>query len=148
MVATRRRQRCSALGQARTTVSCLLSYESRATRDPCTRDQASYPPERLVDWAAARYAFRCKVGPKGKREDEKWSRDAWHLGSCLCGAVRFEVEGGFQRFYLCHCGHCRKDSGSAHAANLFASGANLRWVTGKDQVRCFTLPSTRHSKCF
>src|ERR1700733_2607640 len=76
MVATRRRQRCSALGQARTTVSCLLSYESRATRDPCTRDQASYPPERLVDWAAARYAFRCKVGPKGKRKDEKWSRDA------------------------------------------------------------------------
>jgi hypothetical protein len=71
-----------------------------------------------------------------------------HLGSCLCGAVRFEVEGDFQRFYLCHCGHCRKDSGSAHAANLFASGADLRWVTGKDQVKCFTLPSTRHSKCF
>lgn len=71
-----------------------------------------------------------------------------HFGSCLCGAVRFEVEGDFQRFYLCHCGHCRKDTGSAHAANLFASGATLRWVTGKDQVMCFTLPSTRHSKCF
>jgi hypothetical protein len=46
-----------------------------------------------------------------------------HFGSCLCGAVRFEVEGEFQRFYLCHCGHCRKDTGSApHAANLFAPG--------------------------
>jgi hypothetical protein len=41
-----------------------------------------------------------------------------HLGSCLCGAVRFEVEGDFQQFYLCHCGRCRNDSGSAHAANL------------------------------
>jgi hypothetical protein len=71
-----------------------------------------------------------------------------HFGSCLCGAVRFEVEGDFQRFYLCHCGHCRKDSGSAHAANLFASGAELRWISGKDQITCFTLPSTRHSKCF
>jgi hypothetical protein len=71
-----------------------------------------------------------------------------HFGSCLCGAVRFEVEGDFQQFYLCHCGHCRKDSGSAHAANLFASGAILRWVSGKDKVTCFTLPSTRHSKCF
>lgn len=71
-----------------------------------------------------------------------------HFGSCLCGAVRFEVEGDFQRFYLCHCAHCRKDTGSVHAANLFASRATLRWVTGKDQVTCFTLPSTRHSKCF
>ena len=71
-----------------------------------------------------------------------------HFGSCLCGAVRFEVEGDFQRFYLCHCGHCRKDTGSAHAANLFASGATLRWVTGKDKLTRFTLPSTRHSKCF
>jgi hypothetical protein len=70
------------------------------------------------------------------------------FGSCLCGAVRFEVEGEFQQFYLCHCGHCRKDTGSVHAANLFAPGATLRWITGKDQVTCFTLPSTRHSKCF
>jgi hypothetical protein len=71
-----------------------------------------------------------------------------HFGSCLCGAVRFEVEGNFRRFYLCHCGRCRKGTGSAHAANLFASGADLRWVTGKDRVTRFTLPSTRHSKCF
>lgn len=71
-----------------------------------------------------------------------------HWGSCLCGAVRFEVECEFQRFYLCHCGHCRKDTGSAHAANLFAPGGTLRWLSGKDQVTCFTMPSTRHSKCF
>jgi hypothetical protein len=71
-----------------------------------------------------------------------------HLGSCLCGAVRFEVTGTFQRFYLCHCGRCRKDTGSVHAANLFATGSTLRWVTGEDKVTCFTLPSTRHSRCF
>ena len=34
-----------------------------------------------------------------------------HSGSCLCGAVRFEVAGDFERFYLCHCEHCRKDTG-------------------------------------
>lgn len=48
-----------------------------------------------------------------------------HLGACLCGAVRFEVDGAFDRFYLCHCESCRKDSGSAHAANLFSSFASL-----------------------
>lgn len=71
-----------------------------------------------------------------------------HHGSCLCGAVRFEVEGTFQRFYLCHCDYCRKDTGSAHAANLFASDAKLTWLAGEDKVHSFTLPSTRHRKSF
>jgi hypothetical protein len=71
-----------------------------------------------------------------------------HQGSCLCGAVRFAIEGEFERFYLCHCEYCRKDTGSAHAANLFSSTATLRWVSGEDQVRQFNLSGTRHSKCF
>jgi hypothetical protein len=41
-----------------------------------------------------------------------------HAGSCLCGAIAFEIAGSFESFYLCHCEHCRKDSGSAFAANL------------------------------
>ena len=69
-----------------------------------------------------------------------------HSGSCLCGAVRFAIEGDFENFYLCHCQHCRKDTGSAHAANLFSSVARLRWIAGEDKTTLFTLPSTRHSK--
>lgn len=71
-----------------------------------------------------------------------------HFGSCLCAAVAFEVEGEFQKFYLCHCQYCRKDSGSAHAANLFSATARLKWVSGRDKVTGFTLPSTRHSRSF
>jgi hypothetical protein len=71
-----------------------------------------------------------------------------HSGSCLCGAVSFEVEGDFEHFYLCHCEYCRKDTGSAHAANLFSSSATLKWLTGEEQVRQFDLPGTRHSKAF
>jgi hypothetical protein len=71
-----------------------------------------------------------------------------YSGSCLCGEVRFEIEGEFERFYLCHCEYCRKDTGSAHAANLFSSSANLKWVAGEANVRQFNLPGTRHSKCF
>jgi hypothetical protein len=71
-----------------------------------------------------------------------------HSGSCLCGAVRFEVDGDFERFYLCHCSHCRKDTGSAHAANLFSATATLRWLRGQDQVTVFNLPNTRHRHCF
>ena len=71
-----------------------------------------------------------------------------HTGSCLCGAVRYEVHGAFEQFYLCHCGYCRKDTGSAHAANLFTTTARLTWLTGHDKVTSYDLPSTRHSKSF
>lgn len=74
--------------------------------------------------------------------------DAHHSGSCLCGAVKFTIDGEFERFYLCHCGHCRKDSGSAHAANLFASKASLQWLSGEDKVAVFRLRETRHQRSF
>jgi len=71
-----------------------------------------------------------------------------YSGSCLCGDVRFEIEGRFERFYLCHCAYCRKGTGSAHGANLFATTAALKWVSGEDKVRSFNLPATRHSRSF
>ncbi|MEQ8403197.1 MAG: GFA family protein [Roseitalea porphyridii] len=71
-----------------------------------------------------------------------------HRGSCLCGQVRFEITGDFERFYLCHCQRCRKGTGSAHAANLFAHGATLRWLSGEDHLRRYAVPGTRHTRCF
>lgn len=71
-----------------------------------------------------------------------------HLGSCLCGAVRFEVAGAFDGFFLCHCGRCRKDTGSAHAANLFAAQASLEWLSGEVKVKTFQLAGTRHQRSF
>lgn len=71
-----------------------------------------------------------------------------HTGSCLCGAVRYEVAGEFEHFFLCHCEYCRKDTESAHAANLFSSQARLTWLSGQDKVTFFNLPSTRHCKSF
>jgi hypothetical protein len=69
-------------------------------------------------------------------------------GSCLCAEVSFEIAGDFESFYLCHCQHCRKDTGSAHAANLFSSTATLKWIAGENSVQTFNLPSTRHCKSF
>lgn len=71
-----------------------------------------------------------------------------HVGSCLCGIVKFEVHGDFDSFYLCHCKYCQKDTGSAHAANLFSQSAKLTWLAGADAVSSFTLPGTRHNKSF
>lgn len=69
-------------------------------------------------------------------------------GSCLCGAVRFDITGAFEGLFLCHCSRCRKDTGSAHAANLFSSRAEIEWLTGQDSIKTFHLPGTRHVKSF
>ena len=71
-----------------------------------------------------------------------------YSGSCLCGAVKFEVEGDFENFYLCHCERCRKDTGSAHAANLFSSTAKLRWLSGQEKIKTFNFRSEGHIKSF
>jgi hypothetical protein len=74
--------------------------------------------------------------------------DSQYTGSCLCGEVRYAVDGSFDRFYLCHCSRCRKDTGSAHAANLFSSTAKLSWLSGQSSVTVFRLPGTRHARSF
>ncbi|KAF5056342.1 GFA family protein [Anaerotignum sp.] len=71
-----------------------------------------------------------------------------YKGSCLCGEVTFEIEGEFDNFFLCHCERCRKDTGSAHAANLFSSTAELRWLSGEDKAKTFNFRSEGHIKSF
>lgn len=71
-----------------------------------------------------------------------------HAGSCLCGEVRYTIAGSFDRFYLCHCSHCRKDTGSAHAANLFSETAKLTWLSGEGSITTYKLPGTRHARSF
>ncbi|MEX1377820.1 MAG: GFA family protein [Eubacteriales bacterium] len=71
-----------------------------------------------------------------------------YKGSCLCEEVTFEIEGEFENFFLCHCERCRKDTGSAHAANLFSSTASLVWLSGEDKIKTFDFKSEGHIKSF
>ncbi|MGO2355292.1 MAG: GFA family protein [Marinomonas foliarum] len=71
-----------------------------------------------------------------------------HTGSCLCGAVKFELEGEFKKFFLCHCSRCRKTSGTAHCANLFAPGATLNWLSGEDKLSFYRLEDTNFARTF
>ncbi len=38
-------------------------------------------------------------------------------GSCLCGGIRYQVQGELSDFGYCHCRSCQKASGSAYGAN-------------------------------
>jgi len=72
-----------------------------------------------------------------------------YSGSCLCKKVAFEILGDFKKFFMCHCSRCRKQSGSAHASNLFCSGASLTWLGGTSFVKTYGVPNSRfvHSFC-
>ncbi len=65
-------------------------------------------------------------------------------GSCLCGAVTYEVSGNLGIFQYCHCSRCRKFTGSAHAANLLVAPDQFRWLSGHDQVGRYEPAETKH----
>lgn len=66
-----------------------------------------------------------------------------HLtGSCLCGAVSYEVNGPARPVIACHCRQCRKQSGHYVAAtqvnnrDLVVTGAeNLTWFQASEKAR-------------
>lgn len=64
-------------------------------------------------------------------------------GSCLCGAVRYQVTGEPQRFVHCHCSRCRKATGTGHASNMFLQPAALEWLSGEEQLRSFKVPEAK-----
>ena len=64
-------------------------------------------------------------------------------GSCLCGGVAFELTGPPMRVVHCHCSRCRKARGTAHATNLLAALAGVRFVRGEDLLTSYKPPDAR-----
>jgi hypothetical protein len=66
-------------------------------------------------------------------------------GSCVCGAVRYEVRGTPSAFDFDHCSRCRKSSGSAFKAELIFEDAAFAWVSGGAHVKTYEAP-VRHKR--
>ena len=65
-----------------------------------------------------------------------------HKGSCLCGAVRFEVDGELAPPDACHCSQCRRQSGHVFASTNVKRDAiriegedKLSWYRTSEKVR-------------
>ena len=58
-------------------------------------------------------------------------------GSCLCGAVRYRIDGELGAIVCCHCSMCRKAQGSAFAANAPVPAAAFRIVRGDGALRAY-----------
>jgi len=55
-------------------------------------------------------------------------------GRCLCGDVRFEVDGPFEATGNCHCSMCRKAHGAPFASFVGAPARAFRWLSGTDRI--------------
>ncbi len=53
------------------------------------------------------------------------------IGGCLCGTVRYRVEGEPLWICHCHCGMCRKQTGAAFGTYVGFAAAEFRWMAGK-----------------
>jgi hypothetical protein len=58
-------------------------------------------------------------------------------GSCLCGAVRYEIAEPLEEMHHCHCGMCRKAHGAAFSTFARTRKEALRLVSGEDKVRTY-----------
>lgn len=65
-----------------------------------------------------------------------------HKGSCLCGAVRFEVAGDLPAPDACHCSQCRKQSGHFFVSTDVPRSAlticdidKVTWYRSSEKVR-------------
>ena len=58
-------------------------------------------------------------------------------GSCLCGMVRYEINGTPQSMYYCHCGMCRKATGSSFATNMLVRTDDLKVISGEELLKGF-----------
>ena len=61
-------------------------------------------------------------------------------GSCLCGAVRFEVTEPFVSAGYCHCTRCQRRTGTAASASASIAPGSLRLVAGEELVKDYRPP--------
>lgn len=54
-----------------------------------------------------------------------------YTGSCLCGAIRYEIRGGIRNIVYCHCSRCRKAQGSAFGTNGIVVASEFHVVQGE-----------------
>jgi hypothetical protein len=62
-------------------------------------------------------------------------------GGCLCGAVRYEIDGRISPIWFCHCSKCRRARGSAFHAGAACRRKRFRFLQGEEAIAEYRMPS-------
>ncbi|WP_345790078.1 GFA family protein [Marinobacter caseinilyticus] len=69
-------------------------------------------------------------------------------GSCLCGAVTYEITAAFQFLGNCHCSMCRKSNGAAFATWGILNPGTFHWTSGETLIQNYeTSPGNTRLFC-
>jgi hypothetical protein len=55
-------------------------------------------------------------------------------GGCLCGAIRYEIDGPLTDVGNCHCSMCRRFHGAAFGTYAKIGAEHFRWLSGQDHL--------------
>ena len=58
-------------------------------------------------------------------------------GSCMCGAVRFEISAPLAGALYCHCTRCQRRTGSAFSVSALTQPGSFALTRGADVVRTY-----------
>jgi len=58
-------------------------------------------------------------------------------GSCLCGAIKYEISGAVGPSLYCHCSMCRKWHGTAFRTRLAVPKRSFRFVCGEEMLTSY-----------
>lgn len=65
-------------------------------------------------------------------------------GSCLCGAIQFEITAPPRGVTHCHCSRCRKTRGTPHATNGFVPLDALHFLRGEELLGKYRPPDAKY----
>jgi hypothetical protein len=69
-------------------------------------------------------------------------------GSCLCGAVRYEIRGPLGPMSHCHCSMCRKAHGAAFGTYSSAKRRDFALLAGETSIRSYrSSPTVTRTFC-
>lgn len=76
------------------------------------------------------------------------ARDEVFEGSCLCGSVRYRIDGTPGEMWHCHCTDCRKSHGAVFSSSVQVDRGHFRYSSGESLLVTYEAKTgTRRSFC-
>lgn len=71
-----------------------------------------------------------------------------HVGSCLCGGIKYSINGDLDLIVNCHCQYCRIAHGAEFVPVAIIEAGKLEVLEGDELLSKFEVPNAGAFRCF